>query len=204
MPSHEEPRLESYLNPDIEELTREHLHALFMGVQQVGRWEQFLELAPSRGTIQRIAQNDPTVMHSTKVKAWRAAAFTVDHYYWEQRHNAESLAGVRKPPSPVHPLELAIFDALWLSVRTIPCQGALHVYGRPHNPGLYPRILMASGGQVEDDLLERLAISWSVCPLNGSSRHIPDGILSELAQRVGLTHNIWRDALRSSPLTVVD
>jgi hypothetical protein len=202
MPIPTEPRLESYRDPVVEEVYHQPMVELFTRMHSLQLFDQIAETAGlSSSTISRVNNGDPTVSYRSRVKIWRAANFLIDLQEWNSQ---QLVAGVRKPLAPVSQPELAVFDALWLSLRTIPCRGALHVYGRPYDPGLYPRILMASEGQIDDEMLRRLSLMWSVCPLNRTSRHIPDDILSELAVRVGLTHNVWRDPLTQQESAVVE
>lgn len=184
-----EPRFETYPDPRPDQLGTQDLYDLVVELRDRDLYEKLIrfERAPAPSTIGRIIRGDPTVMHSTKQKLWKVGHFLIDRQEWQQRPRA----GGRRPVQPVDQPELSIFEALWFSVRTYPCSGQLHIYGWPYDR-LFAEVYRPSNN---DPLLIRTMQSWSVCPHNQSTHHLPDSLVAELAGRVGLTHNIWKDPL---------
>jgi hypothetical protein len=82
-----------------------------------------------------------------------------------------------------------MFEALWLSVRTYPCNGVLHMYGTPKSA------FMGRAQRSEDSDLVEAAQTWEVCPVNPSTQHMIDRVVARMATRCGIIRNIWGDTL---------
>lgn len=184
--------------PNPEEVDRQPLAELYHQIAESRLEERVTTLSGlSSTTIRRAIRQDPTVGYTARVRLWKGCMVALDERR-EDRERTTPAGSVRKPVAPNTEPDLIIFEALWLSVRTQPCNGALHVYGGPG------RKLMdrAYAGGAEDVDLRDIVHVGRLCSLNTTSRHIPDDLAERLAQRTGIERNIWGDLLYDTSAVV--
>lgn len=182
--------MDNIREPNAEETDRQPMVDLFTQVREAGLQERAITLSGlSPSTVGRILQRDPSVMYSTRVRLWKGGMVALDELR-EQRQQTTPAGSIPKPAMPTTEPECTIFNSLWTSVRTAPCDGQLHVYGQPER-NLMNRVY---GGSDDVDLRDVMLLG-SVCPLNTTCRHLPDHLVERLARRTGIERNIWGDLL---------